>query len=291
MSKILITGATGLLGSSLVPYLKKNGYQVLTHARSRKADFIFDLSNSLESYRVLEKIKPNVIINLVSLTSVELCEEQTNLAYLTNTRSVENLAHWVASSGFNCHLVQISTDHVYDSDGIHAEDEITLTNNYAFSKYAGELASLQVPSTILRTNFVGRSKVKHRESLTDWLYTAMTNGDTLQVLNDVYFSPLSIEKLVEMIELVVKKKPIGIYNLGSHNGMSKADFDFAFADYLKLPTNTMSRIDSNQATFLKAYRPKNMRMDSSKFENDLGVRLPDLTEIIQQVAQEYDEIT
>jgi dTDP-4-dehydrorhamnose reductase len=291
MSKILITGATGLLGSSLVPYLKKNGYQVLTHARSRKADFIFDLSNSLESYRVLEKIKPNVIINLVSLTSVELCEEQTNLAYLTNTRSVENLAHWVASSGFNCHLVQISTDHVYDSDGIHAEDEITLTNNYAFSKYAGELASLQVPSTILRTNFVGRSKVKHRESLTDWLYTAMTNGYTLQVLNDVYFSPLSIEKLVEMIELVVKKKPIGIYNLGSHNGMSKADFDFAFADYLKLPTNTMSRIDSNQATFLKAYRPKNMRMDSSKFENDLGVRLPDLTEIIQQVAQEYDEIT
>ena len=291
MSKILITGATGLLGSSLVPSLKKNGYRVLTHARSRKADFIFDLSNSLESYRVLEKIKPNVIINLVSLTSVELCEEQTNLAYLANTRSVENLAHWVASSGSDCHLVQISTDHVYDGDGIHAEDDITLTNNYAFSKYAGELASLLVPSTILRTNFVGRSKVKHRESLTDWLYTAMTNGDTLKVLNDVYFSPLSIEKLVEMIELVVKMKPIGIYNLGSHNGMSKADFDFAFADYLKLPTNTMSRINSNQATFLKAYRPKNMRMDSSKFENDLGVRLPDLTEIIQQVAQEYDEIT
>ena len=93
-----------------------------------------------------------------------------------------------------------------------------------------------------------------------------------------------------MIELVVQKKPIGIYNLGSHNGMSKADFDFAFAECLKLPTNTMTRIETGEATFFKAYRPKDMRMDSSKFENALCVKLPHLTNIIQQVAQEYDEI-
>ena len=93
-----------------------------------------------------------------------------------------------------------------------------------------------------------------------------------------------------MIELVVQKKPVGIYNLGSYNGMSKADFDFYFAECLKLPTNTMERIESSQAKFLKAYRPKDMRMDSSRLENELGIKLPDLTEIIQQIAQEYDEV-
>jgi dTDP-4-dehydrorhamnose reductase len=94
-----------------------------------------------------------------------------------------------------------------------------------------------------------------------------------------------------MIELVVQKKPVGIYNLGSHEGMSKADFDFAFAECLNLPTNTMTRIETSQAIFLKAYRPKDMRMDSSKFENELGVKLPLLTDLIQPLAQEYDEIT
>ncbi|MEI6269964.1 MAG: SDR family oxidoreductase [Methylococcaceae bacterium] len=290
MENILITGATGLLGSSLLPHLKKCGYKVITHARSNQADIMFDLSDRLESYKALEQIKPTMIINLVSLTSVECCEEQVNLAYLANTRTVENLAHWIASTGADCHLVQISTDHVYDGVGLHTEDDITITNNYAFSKYAGELAAAWVPSTILRTNFVGRSQVNHRVSLTDWVYNSIKDNQHVQVLNDVYFSPLSIATLVEMIELVVQRKPVGIYNLGSHNGMSKADFDFAFAECLKLPTNTMSRIETSQATFLKAYRPKDMRMDSTKFENAFGVKLPNLADLIQQLAQEYNEI-
>lgn len=279
------------MGSSLVPYLKNCGYEVVTHARSKQADFMFDLSDRTKSCELLTQIQPSVIINLVSLTSVELCENQVNLAYLTNTRTVENLAYWIASSGAACHLVQISTDHVYDGMGLHTEDEITLTNTYAFSKYAGELAAIRVPSTILRTNFVGRSQVRHRESLTDWVYSILKTSEQAQVLDDVFFSPLSISILIKMIELVAQLKPVGIYNLGSHNGMSKADFDYAFAECLNLPTHTMTRIGASQAAFLKAYRPKDMRMDSSKFENTLGVKLPCLTELIQQVAREYDEIT
>jgi dTDP-4-dehydrorhamnose reductase len=73
--------------------------------------------------------------------------------------------------------------------------------------------------------------------------------------------------------------------------MSKADFDFAFAECLNLPTDTMTRIESNQAKFLKVYRPKDMRLNSSKFENLLGLKLPNLSDIIQQVAQEYNEDT
>jgi len=291
MNNILITGATGLLGSRLVPYLKECGHKVVTHARTTQADYRFDLSDRVKSYENLEQIQPKVIINLVSLTSVELCEEQVSLAYLTNTRTVENLVHWIKASGSNCHLVQISTDHLYDGTGLNTEAEISITNNYAFSKYAGELAAIEVPNTILRTNFVGRSQVHHRESLTDWVYNSITGGLNVQVLNDVYFSPLSITTLIEMIELVVQKKPVGIYNLGSHDGMSKADFDFAFAESLNLPTNTMTRITSSQAKFLKTIRPKDMRMDSSKFENMLGLKLPRLSDMMHQLAEEYDEIT
>jgi dTDP-4-dehydrorhamnose reductase len=291
MNRILITGATGLLGTTLAPYLIKCGYRVVTHARAGGADFLVDLVDKDKSFKMLAQIQPDVIINLVSLTSVELCQEQPNLAYLENTRSVENLANWILQTGVVCHLIQISTDHVYDGTGPHAEDKVTLTNNYAFSKYAGELAASRVSCTILRTNFVGRSKVSKRESLTDWVYTSLTSGKRVQVLQDVYFSPLSMATLVEMIQLVVEKKPAGIFNLGSHNGMSKADFDFAFADCLNLPTASMTRIDSSQAAFLKAYRPKDMRMDCSKFENIFSVKLPDLLDQIKIVAKEYNENT
>ena len=290
MEKILITGATGLLGSSLVPYLKKNGYEVITHANTSKANFMFDLSDKTKSFGFLQQIRPEIIINLVSLTSVELCENQINLAYSLNTKTVENLANWMKLAKTECHLVHISTDHVYDGVGLNLEDKVTLTNNYAFSKYAGELAAAAVPSTILRTNFVGHSRVTHRESLTDWVYNSLANKVHIQVLDDVYFSPLSISNLVEMVKLTVQKKRFGVYNLGSSSCMSKADFNYAFAECLKLPTNMMSRIDTSQACFLKTYRPKNMCMDSTKFEIAFNVKLPKLTDQIQSIANEYNEI-
>jgi dTDP-4-dehydrorhamnose reductase len=273
----------------MVPWLRAHGKEVVTHARRPGADYMADLTDKDATFVMLEKIKPAVIVNLVGLTSVERCQEQPNESYLVNTRTVENLAQWMQKAGYACHLIQISTDQVYDGPDLHVETQVTLTNNYAFSKYAGELAAMLVPSTILRTNFVGRSKVASRESLTDWVFNSLTGKQNVQVLQDVYFSPLSMATLVRMIALVVEKKPVGTFNLGSHEGMSKADFDFAFARELNLPTETMSRIDSSQAHFLKAYRPKDMRMDCSKFERALGVTLPTLLDEIKNVAKEYDE--
>jgi len=286
-SDILVTGSTGLLGTTLVPNLLEHGYKVVTHAKTSGADLLVDLTNRDRTFEMLTQIQPDIIINLASLTSVELCEEQSNAAYLANTRTVENLSQWLLKTGAACHLIQISTDHVYDGIGPHTENQVTLTNNYAFSKYAGELAAVPVHSTILRTNFVGRSKTQNRESLSDWVYTSLRSGKHVQVLKDVLFSPLSMTILAEMIQLVIERKPAGIFNLGSHNGMSKADFDFDFAECLGLQTNTMTRIDSSQATFLKAYRPKDMRMDSSKFESVLGVKLPQLKDDIKLIAREY----
>jgi len=288
MNKILVTGATGLLGSSLIPYLEKCGHEIVTHSRKIQADIMCDLSDRVKTHEILEQIQPDTIVNLVGITNVDLCEEQVNLAYSVNTRTVENLVNWIASTEKYTHLVQISTDHVYDGMDLHTEDSITIVNNYAFSKYSGELAALRVPSTILRTNFVGRSQVSYRDSLTDWLYKSIVSNKQIQVFSDVYFSPLSLTSLVQMVELVVRKKPIGVFNLGSHNGSSKADFAFSFAEYLKLPTTNMTRIQSSEAKLFHTYRPQNMRMNSSKFENALGVKLPNLFDLIQPLAEEYN---
>lgn len=290
--KILLLGATGLLGSSLGPHLKSRGYEVVTHARKEgTADFIFDLNNWDMTSEFLTQIKPYVVINMVGLTSVEICQQQTHAGYLANTRTVENLVRWIKQCELSCHLIQISTDQVYDGIGPHSEENVTLTNNYALTKYAGEIAATQVPSTILRTNFVGRSNVSYRESLTDWVYTSLTNSLNVQVLTDVLFSPLSMKTLNNMIELIIDHKPIGIYNLGSNQGMSKADFDFEFAERLGLPVETMSRICSSEAKFLRAYRPKDMRMDCSRFEKLFNIKLPELTEEIRISANEYYEKT
>jgi dTDP-4-dehydrorhamnose reductase len=288
--KLLILGSSGLLGSRLTPYLYSRGYDVKTHSRSGDAEYHADLNDLVHINKIFGMIEPAVIVNLVGLTDVDRCETHPNQAYLENVRTVENITSVIKRGTSNCHLVHFSTDQVYDETSLHAENQITLKNYYAFSKYAGELAAASSSSTILRTNFFGRSHCANRISFTDWIFTALSNGDSIQVFDDVLFSPLSMATLSEMVQLVIQKKPIGIYNLGSNEGMSKADFAFAFAEELGFSTRTMTRTSTEQVTFLKTYRPKDMRMNCSKFENILGVKLPLLTDEIKRVAKEYHEI-
>lgn len=289
--KVLMLGSSGLLGSTLAPFLDSRGYAVKTHSRSDGTQYQADLNAPKDTFELLEKVGPAVIVNLIGLTDVDQCESQPNQAYMANVQTIENIASWIKQTNTPCHLIQISTDQVYDGTGPHAEDQVTLTNYYAFSKYAGELAAASVPSTILRTNFFGRSHCAKRSSLTDWLFRALSNGEAIQVFDDVLFSPLSMGTLSETIDLAIQKKPIGVFNLGSHEGMSKADFAFAFAEELNLSTGAMTRTTTERVTFLRTYRPKDMRMDCTRFERALGVKLPLLINEVKRVTKEYHEPT
>lgn len=287
VSKILVMGASGLLGHTLTRFLASCGYEVTTLSRSNVSDIAVDASNRSRLFDALKGKEFDVIVNLIALTSVESCEDHPDLALRANTLPVENIASWIELHSPNSHLIQISTDQVYDGLGPHGESDIKVVNTYGLTKYAGELAALQIASTVLRTNFVGKSDVEGRESLTDWLVNALKNEQHVQVLSDVKFSPVSMETLCTVIEQVVVMKPIGVFNVGSSNGMTKADFNFAFAEALGLPTKFMSLIESSDAKFLRARRPKDMTMDSSKIETHLGISIPSLKNEIERMVSSY----
>lgn len=288
MNSILVTGSTGLLGSSLVPYLRSSGLDLIAHGNSQKADVMFDLTSKNETTKYLDIINPTIIINLVGNTNVEECEKNINKAYLINTKTVENLSTWIQATR-QCHLVHISTDHVYDGKDLNLEDHINLKNTYALTKYAAEIAATRVPCSILRTNFVGKSKSPNRKSLSDWVYTSLKEKKMVEALSDVYFSPLSLMTLCIIIGKILKIKPQGIFNLGSHNGMSKADFNFRLAESLGLQTRTMKKICLSDCNIFHAVRPRDMRMDCRRIETVLGIKLPKLDDEIILIGKEYNE--
>jgi dTDP-4-dehydrorhamnose reductase len=159
-------------------------------------------------------------------------------------------------------------------------------NYYAFSKYAGELAASAVGSTILRTNMFGPSRCEGRHSLSDWLVGAMRRGDQVTVFQDVFFSPLSLETLSEQMAIVVERRVPGTFNLGSRDGMSKADFAFELAEQVGLRTDLLKR-GSLKDVPLNARRPEDMRMQVAKFESAFGVTLPSLKSEIALTKDMY----
>jgi len=288
---ILLVGGSGMLGSTLAPLLKSSEtVHVYVHGHQASADVLADLTDASEAHKILNRIRPGAIVNLAGYTNVDACEHNPNLAYQLNTRIVENLVSWITQQDSSPKLVHISTDQVYDGNGPHFEQSVTLSNTYALTKYAGELAALRVPATVLRTNFFGPSRCEGRSSFTDWLITTLHRGQPIKVFDDVRFSPLSMATLCHVVCVVLRSPAQGVFNLGSADGMSKADFAFAFAHALNLPTAGMERTTTEQVDFLKTYRPKDMRMDITAFESAFDVRLPLLTEELHLTCEEYRRV-
>lgn len=276
--RIVILGASGLLGSTLMPKLKSKYSKVYSVGRSHENDFICNAVNYPALEKILNEINPDIIINLAALTDVDFCEINPNDAYGINTKIVENIALWINQSFDKCHLIQISTDQVYDSPELSKENDISLKNYYAFSKYAGDLAACNVPSTTLRTNFFGKSKCSTKISFTDWLFNSFNSEDEFYLFNDIFFCPISIETLCDVIEKVIILRPEGIFNLGSNDGLSKSEFAIIFASELNLKTDHAHITSIEDVNFINAYRPKDMRMNVCKIEECLKIVLPSLKE-------------
>lgn len=276
-----------MLGSKLVPKLQNFGHQVIRLGLSQAVDLNADLVSYEQTAAALDQASPEVIINLTALTDVDRCEANPQEAYLLNVKVVQNVSSWINSAEQSCHLIQISSDQVYDGSGPHAEGEVTIRNHYAMSKLAGEFAAGAVPSTILRTNFVGCSLREGRDSFTDWLHRSLRGTSPVFVFDDVMFSPLASDTLCNCIERTVVEQPLGVFNLGSRDGMSKADFAFAFAEATGLPITNLVRINVSADVKLAARRPTDMRMNCGRFEGRMRQVLPRLIDEIHLVANEY----
>lgn len=159
MTGILVTGASGQLGSELKELSSRfSGYS-----------FIFtdtpemDITDAEASRSFIKAAEPAWIINCAAYTAVDRAEEEEPLATLVNARGVENIVN--AISDTECRLIHISTDYVFDGNSPRPyteEDKPSPASAYGRSKLAGETAALACPrSIVIRTSWLYSSYGKN----------------------------------------------------------------------------------------------------------------------------------
>jgi len=122
--KLLVTGASGLLGSKIVE-IAKNDYTVIPlhktkplHSNSLK----LDITSTAEVLNLFNKLKPAIVIHTASETNVDKCETEREHAWKTNVEGTHNLAD--ACKKIGAKLVYISTDYVFDGEkGFYIEED------------------------------------------------------------------------------------------------------------------------------------------------------------------------
>lgn len=291
MIRIAVVGAGGLLGRHLCRYFSAMG---VTHIRvgrkqSDVIDVAVDFGHDAGVFERLDAIGADIIVNLAAMTDVDACEADMQQSFLSNTVIPEVLSRWCLNRD-NSHLVQISTDHFYSHEGESVEADVTILNNYAMTKYAGELAVLNCRGTVLRTNFFGKSLIPKRQSFTDWIFESALHGKSIDGYKDAFFSPMHISSLCEAILTVCQRPVTGIFNLGSAGGLSKGLFAKRALSAIGFSEELVTLIKSPVLN-RRALRPLDMRMNSNKFfENYPTLTQPNLETEILKIQEEYSNV-
>jgi dTDP-4-dehydrorhamnose reductase len=286
--KVLLFGATGMLGKALYGTAKSRNHSITGVARSG-TDSAVDIRNEGELRKLIANQEPDIIINTVAITNLDYCERNPQEAYLINTRPLSFLADLAKEYGI--YLIQISTDHFYTGDGPESHDEncpVTLVNEYARTKFLAEcLTRTYEKSLVVRTNIVGFRGINENPTFIEWCINMLINKTPAVLFDDFYTSSIDVRTFSEILFDIADKKITGLLNVSSRDVTSKKLFIEALAIGLNLDT---SHTTSGSVHGLKGVRrAESLGLDVNKAEAILGYRMPGLREVIEKLVNEHQQ--
>ncbi|WP_428080098.1 dTDP-4-dehydrorhamnose reductase [Candidatus Pelagibacter sp.] len=278
--KILVIGANGQIGSSLIKELKNHNVE---HVNKEQ----LDCTNleAVKNYFINKSY--DYVINAVAYTKVDQAEVDTDKAKLLNATYPNELSKILKK--MNCALIHYSTDYVFDGTKTSDYFEQSIPNPlniYGKTKLLGDLSILRqkINGYILRVSFVYGNK---DHSFLNKIQKQIDKKNPLRVVEDQVGTPTSsifIAKITRQLIELKNIKPIKIYNLSPKEKCSW--FDFA-KEYLRLK-NIKTSIKNIETDLIQqnAKRPRLVKLNSSKLEQLLQISLPSWRQVLKDYLDE-----
>ncbi len=280
--RVLLLGATGLLGSHLAAVLPRCFETLAPKPRVPLVNYepagvywlssYFDATNFETLNDVLEEACADFIVNCVAITPESPLADDFIACITVNSLFPHYLAK--VARNYDSHLIHISTDGVFSGKrGNYKEADLPDPPDlYSRSKLLGEVSDDHCLT--LRTTFYGPSPT--RQGLVEWLLNH--RGSTVKGYKNYIFSGLSMASLARVIISIIER-PVsltGLYHVGGP-AVSKYDLLVMLSDKLQLHVD----VEAEEYPFV------DRSLDSQRFWRILGLDMPQtesmLNEILLQV--------
>lgn len=216
MMRILVTGAAGQLGVDVVAVCEQAGDDVIALDRAA-----LDVGDRPAVIAALADASPDVVVNCAAWTAVDACESDPERAMRDNGDAVRWLREACDERG--AHLVQISTDYVFDGtlDRPYVETDATNPQSvYGRSKLAGEQAAGS-DATVVRTSWVCG---EHGGNMVKTVLRLLDSHPTLSFVDDQRGHPTFTADLAPLVRrLAVERRP-GVYHATNQGAVSWYEF-------------------------------------------------------------------
>jgi dTDP-4-dehydrorhamnose reductase len=278
MSRIVITGAAGLLGQNLIALLTAN-HQLLCIDIAADTFELFDNINYLKAdLTQFETIRPrliefdaDMIFNCAALSDVDACETEKKLADKLNFELVNRLLGTPFKK-----FIHYSSDYVFDGEtGPYAEDDpVNPINYYGATKMHSEriLQNSGVNYLIIRTNVLYGHARNVRMNFIDWVYQSLKNGDSIKIVDDQYNNPTLASNLAEASIEAALADTTGILHIAGADYLSRYEIAVKVARHFGFPVDLIKKT-TTVAINQKAKRPNRAGLKIDKARSLLKTKL------------------
>lgn len=290
--RILVTGASGLLGTNLALEASRQHTVFGVTNKVRLTTSVFtslqaDLLAPGSCQRLLNEIQPDWVINCAALADIDACERHPEQAEQLNSVVPAKLADYVARGG--ARLLHVSTDAVFDGKkGNYTElDPPNPLSVYAATKLKGEQAVLDAnPQTLVaRINLIGWSSGGKR-SLAEYFFYNLRSGNLVNGFTDVFFCPLHANEVARIFLKLLALETKGLFHVVSSECLTKYDFSQRIAQKFKLDGNLVTPISVTKSG-LAAERSTRLTLNTVKLEKTLGYPPPDTDSAINEFYDQF----
>ena len=238
--------------------------------------------------------KPDLIINLAALTSLEYCEKNQEEAWLTNALGPENIG--LIANELDVPVVYISTAGIYDGEQEYYNDfdKPNPLGIYAKSKYHGELwTQWNVRKHyIFRAGWMMGSGVKKDKKFINKIYKQIKAGEKeLFVVDDKLGTPTYTHSFANGIFEITKTGLHGLYNQVCNGDCSRYDVAVEFVKLLNLENEVkVTKVNSDYfKTEYFAPRPYSEKLVNMKLNARNINFMPDWKVALEEYAKLFKE--
>ncbi|MBI4715582.1 MAG: dTDP-4-dehydrorhamnose reductase [Nitrospirae bacterium] len=277
--RVLITGASGMLGTDLVRKLA--GTHEIVPLSSKE----MDITREEETRRVIREAAPQAIVHAAAFTRVDDCEKERDKAFRINGDGTRYVALGARDTG--ARLLTISTDYVFDGKkegGYREEDPTAPLGVYGQSKLAGEEAVREIleDSLILRTSWLfGRNGPNFVKTI----LRIAREQPVLRVVHDQRGSPTYTPDLADGIARLLETPARGIVHLSNSGTCTWWEYAVEILRLTGVEGVTVLPITTAESG-RPAPRPANSILDNNRYETFTGHRLRHWKEALKDYLRE-----